>query len=172
MLSMEIYLDVSRSTRYTFSSTYREEIPLGTIAVQQYNRPRWTFNKIIFIEKKGTLQAYVMLDFQKNMIVPFCHRRGYASVKDLFDLLGETEEEINFSVHDADAGTKIFETRREATSARPGRKVKVINLGLDPEEAIEKGFRLSHLMRRLAGARLLIMYHGNGLIGSSKTAWN
>lgn len=30
-----------------------EKIPLVTIAVQKYNRPTWTFNKTIFIEKEG-----------------------------------------------------------------------------------------------------------------------
>jgi hypothetical protein len=40
-------------------------------------------------------------------------------------------------VHDADAaGTLIYQSLQEATRARPGRKVRVVNLGLEPEEAI------------------------------------
>lgn len=59
-------------------------------------------------------------------------------------MLGETDEEIQFfCVHDADAaGTKIFETLQEATNARPGRRVKVINLGLEPEEAEDMGLQV------------------------------
>lgn len=123
-----------------------EEIPLGTIAVQNYNRPRWTFNKIIFIEKEGYFASLRDVGFPEKYDCALLSSKGYASraVKDLFDLLGETEEEIQFfCVHDADAaGTKIFETLQEATSARPGRKVKVINLGLDPEEAVNMGLQV------------------------------
>lgn len=116
-----------------------EEIPLGTIAVQNYNRPTWTFNKIIFIEKEGYFASLRDVGFPEKYDCALLSSKGYASraVKDLFDLLGETDEEIQFfCVHDADAaGTKIFETLQEATSARPGRRVPVINLGLEPEEA-------------------------------------
>jgi len=43
-------------------------------------------------------------------------------------------------VHDADAaGTMIYQTLQEATKARGARKVKIINLGLDPAEAREMG---------------------------------
>lgn len=123
-----------------------EEIPLGTIAVQNYNRPKWTFNKIIFIEKEGYFASLRDVGFPEKYDCALLSSKGYASraVKDLFDLLGETDEEIQFfCVHDADAaGTKIFETLQEATNARPGRKVKVINLGLDPDEALEMGLQV------------------------------
>lgn len=118
-----------------------EEIPLGTIAVQNYSRPQWTFNKIIFIEKEGYFASLREVGFPEKYDCALLSSKGYASraVKDLFDLLGETDEEIQFfCVHAADAaGTKIFETLQEATNARPGRKVRVINLGLDPDEAVE-----------------------------------
>lgn len=123
-----------------------EEIPLGTIAVKNYERPKWTFNKIIFIEKEGYFASLRDVGFPEKYDCALLSSKGYASraVKDLFDLLGETEEEIQFfCVHDADAaGTKIFETLQEATSARPGRKVKVINLGLDPIEAVDMGLQV------------------------------
>ncbi|MFB4321617.1 ATP-binding protein [Priestia sp. BR_2] len=144
------YGDISGMYRDPRGTLYHphtgEEIPLGTIAVQQYNRPRWTFNKIIFIEKEGYFASLRDVGFPEKYDCALLSSKGYASraVKDLFDLLGETDEEIQFfCVHDADAaGTKIFETLQEATSARPGRKVKVINLGLDPEEAIEMGLQV------------------------------
>ncbi|OBZ15946.1 hypothetical protein A8L34_27910 [Bacillus sp. FJAT-27264] len=123
-----------------------EEIPLGTIAVENYNRPKWTFNKIIFIEKEGYFASLRDVGFPERYDCALLSSKGFASraVKDLFDLLGETDEEIQFfCVHDADAaGTKIFETLQEATAARPGRKVRVINLGLEPEEAIDMGLQI------------------------------
>ena len=43
-----------------------------------------------------------------------------------------------FCVHDADGpGTMIYQTLQEGTRARPGRRVEIVNLGLDPAEAID-----------------------------------
>ena len=40
-------------------------------------------------------------------------------------------------MHDADAaGTLIYQSLQDATRARPGRKVQVVNLGLEPDEAL------------------------------------
>jgi hypothetical protein len=119
----------------------QEEIPLGTIAVQNYERPEWTFNKIIYCEKEGFFPILKDAKFPERFDCALLTSKGYASraVKDLFDLLGETNEEILFfCIHDADAaGTMIYETLQEATNSRRARKVKVINLGLDPWEAVD-----------------------------------
>lgn len=121
------------------------EMPLGTIAVQNYARPAWTFNKIIFIEKEGYFASLRDVRFPERYDCALITSKGFASraVKDVFDLLGETEEEITFfCVHDADAaGTMIYETLQNSTISRPGRKFRVINLGLDPEEALEMGLQ-------------------------------
>jgi hypothetical protein len=46
-------------------------------------------------------------------------------------------------VHDADAAcTLIYQSLQEATRARPGRKVQVANLGLEPEEALAMGLEV------------------------------
>jgi hypothetical protein len=48
------------------------------------------------------------------------------------------EELLFFSIHDADAsGTLIHQALQNATSARPARPVKIIDLGLDVNEALE-----------------------------------
>ncbi|MCH6588125.1 MAG: hypothetical protein IH805_07415 [Proteobacteria bacterium] len=69
--------------------------------------------------------------------------KGYSTraVRDLLDFMGETDEPaLYFCVHDADAaGGRILETLVGETLARPGRKVEVINLGLEPWEAVEMG---------------------------------
>lgn len=117
------------------------EIALGTIAVQNYTRPEWTFNKIIYCEKEGFFPILKDAKFPERFDCALLSSKGYASraVKDLFDLLGETDEEILFfCIHDADnAGTMIYETLQEATLSRRARKVRVIDLGINPWEAIE-----------------------------------
>ena len=51
-----------------------------------------------------------------------------------------------FCVHDADAsGTMIYQTLQEATKARGARKIRIINLGLEPWEAIEMGLEVETL---------------------------
>jgi hypothetical protein len=51
-----------------------------------------------------------------------------------------------FCVHDADAaGTMIYQTFQEATKARDARKIKIINLGLEPWEAVAMGLSVENL---------------------------
>lgn len=119
----------------------KQDIPLGTLAVENYQRPKLTYNKILYSEKEGFFTILKSVNFPERHDMALLTSKGYASraAKDLIDMLGETNEEITFfCIHDADAsGTKIFESLQEATKSRPGRKVKIINLGLDPEEALE-----------------------------------
>ena len=118
-----------------------EDIPVGTISVENYNRPKWIFNKVLYIEKEGFFNILKDNKIPEKYDMALLTSKGYASraVKDLLDTIGEdSEEEITiFCVHDADAsGTKIYDTLQNETKARQGRKVKIINLGLEPEEAI------------------------------------
>lgn len=66
--------------------------------------------------------------------------KGFSSraARDLLDLLADTDEPLSvFCVHDADAsGTMIYQTLQEATKARQRRRVEIINLGLEPWEAL------------------------------------
>ena len=53
-----------------------------------------------------------------------------------------------FCVHDADApGTMIYQTLQEETKARPGRKAKIINLGLEPWEGLEMDLEPENLVQ-------------------------
>lgn len=119
----------------------REDISIGTISVEEYERPAWTFNKILYCEKEGFFPILKDAKFPERFDCALLTSKGYASraVKDLFDLLGDTDEEILFfCIHDSDAaGTMIYETLQHATNSRAGRRVKVINLGLDPWEAMD-----------------------------------
>lgn len=125
----------------------KQDISVGTVAVENYDRPKWTFNKVLYIEKEGFFNVLKERKIPEKYDMALLTSKGYASraVKDLLDTMGEeSEEEITFfCIHDADAaGTKIFDTLQNETKARPGRKVKIINLGLDPEEAVAMGLEM------------------------------
>jgi hypothetical protein len=48
-----------------------------------------------------------------------------------------------FCAHDADAyGTMIYQTLQEETKARGARKIQIVNIGLEPWEAIEMGLEV------------------------------
>jgi hypothetical protein len=121
-----------------------EEIALGTRAVKEYERPAYTFNKIVFVEKKGFFSALQQAHWLERHDCALVCSEGFATraVRDVIDRLGDGDEEIKvFAVHDADAyGTMIMQALQEATKARPARRLKIIDLGLNPEEAIEMGF--------------------------------
>jgi len=68
-------------------------------------------------------------------------------VRDLVDKLAEHDEPVTvFCVHDADAyGTMIYQTFQEATKARGARKIRIVNLGLEPWEAAEMGLEIEEV---------------------------
>jgi hypothetical protein len=68
-------------------------------------------------------------------------RRYARAVRDVLDLLARLAQEIQmFCVHDADAsGTLIYQALQQGTTARRARRVKIVNLGLEPWEAVEMG---------------------------------
>lgn len=75
--------------------------------------------------------------------------KGFASraARDVIDFLGGTGEDLTFyCIHDADAaGTMIHQALEQATRARPARKVKIVNLGLEPAEALEMGLQVERV---------------------------
>jgi hypothetical protein len=69
------------------------------------------------------------------------------AARDLIDKLAKHDEPVMvFCVHDADAyGTMIYQTFQEATRARGARKVSIVNLGLEPWEAIADGLAIENV---------------------------
>jgi hypothetical protein len=120
-------------------------IPLGTTAVAQFRRPAWTFNKILYIEKEGFFSLLIDERWPERHDCALMTSKGYTTraVKDLIDLLGKDGEPITvYCVHDGDAaGTMIFQTLQEATTARAARRVTVVDLGLQPWEALALGLK-------------------------------
>jgi len=126
-----------------------QDIPLGTRTVEEYHRPEWTFNRILYCEKEGFFEILKDVKWPERHDCALLTSKGYASraARDLLDMLGDTDEDITFfCVHDADAyGTLIYQSLQEATSARPKRRVDVVNLGLEPREALVMGLGVERL---------------------------
>jgi hypothetical protein len=121
-------------------------IPLGTREVERYRRPEWTFNKVLYVEKEGFFEALRDARWPERYDCALVSSKGFASgaARDLLDLLVETDEPITlFCLHDADSfGTMILETLAEETRTRGARKVRPINLGLEPWEAVDMGLQV------------------------------
>ncbi|HEV3189503.1 MAG TPA: hypothetical protein VGY54_03350, partial [Polyangiaceae bacterium] len=136
-----------REPRGTIYHPHRKEtITLGTLMVEDYERPPWTFNKLVYIEKEGFSEALKEEHWAERHDCALLSSKGFTTraARDLVDLLAEHDEPITiFCVHDADAfGTMIYQTFQEETKARDARKIKIINLGLEPWEALAMGLEV------------------------------
>jgi hypothetical protein len=123
-----------------------DDIPLGTLTVEDYERPIWTFNKIVYIEKEGFSEALKDNGWPERHDCALMSSKGFTTraARDLVDKLAEHDEPCTvYCAHDADAwGTMIYQTFQEATKARAARKVRIVNLGLEPWEAIADGLEV------------------------------
>src|SRR3712207_2731325 len=80
----------------------QESIPLGTIAVEQYPRPKWTFGRLLYSEKEGLLEILTADGWPERNDCPLVSSKGFTTraVRDLLDLLGEDGEPIKvFCIH-------------------------------------------------------------------------
>lgn len=123
-----------------------EEIPLGTLNVEKYSRPEYTFRHVLYSEKEGLFTILKEAGWPERNDCALMTSKGFASraARDVMDLMGEGDEDIYFfCIHDSDAsGTLIYQTLAQETRARGARKVHIVNLGLDPQEALEMGLQV------------------------------
>jgi hypothetical protein len=136
-----------REPRGTIYHPHRNEtIALGTLMVEDYERPAWTFNKLVYIEKEGFSEALKAVRWGEQHDCALMSSKGFTTraARDLVDQLAEHDEPITiFCVHDADAaGSMIYQTFQEETKARGARKIEIVNLGLEPWEAIAMGLEV------------------------------
>jgi len=117
--------------------------------VEEYERPVWLYNKVVYIEKEGFSEALKDARWAERHDCMLMSSKGFSTraARDLVDKLAEHDEPVTiFCVHDADAyGTMIYQTLQEATKARGARKVQIVNLGLEPWEAIEMGLEVEEV---------------------------
>jgi hypothetical protein len=141
-----------REPRGSITHPHRDEtITLGTLMVENYERPVWLYNKLVYIEKEGASEALKAERWGERHDCAVLSSKGFSTraARDLIDKLAEHDEPIEvFCVHDADAaGGMIYQTLQEATKARGARKIKIINLGLEPWEAIDMGLDVEDVDR-------------------------
>jgi hypothetical protein len=107
--------------------------------VEAYERPVWSFNKLLYIEKEGAQEALKKDGWLERHDCAVMSSKGFSTraARDLIDKLVEHDEPIKvFCAHDADAsGTMIYQTLQDATRARGARKIEIVNIGLEPWEA-------------------------------------
>jgi Topoisomerase 6 subunit A/Spo11, Toprim domain len=129
----------------------KQTITLGTLMVEDYKRPIWTFNKIVYIEKEGFSEALKDKGWAERHDCMLMSSKGFTTraARDLVDKLAAHDEPVDvFCVHDADGpGTMIYQTFQEATRARGARKIKIIDLGLQPWEAIALRLEVENVER-------------------------
>lgn len=129
-----------------------ETIALGTLNVEKYRRPEYRFNKVLYVEKGGFFELLKDARWPERHDCALMTSQGFASgaARDLLDLIGDTDEEmLFFCVHDADGpGTGIYQALVEETKSRRALRVKVINLGLDPAEAVGMGLATEKVERK------------------------
>jgi hypothetical protein len=133
-----------REPRGSIYHPHRDEtITLGTLMVEDYERPAWTFNKVVYFEKEGWSEALKDVRWPERHDCMLMSSKGFTTraARDLVDKLAAHNEPVTiFCVHDADAsGTMIYQTFRDATKARDARKIEIVNLGLEPWESIAMG---------------------------------
>lgn len=128
-----------------------EQIALGTLNVEKYKRPEYRFNKVLYIEKGGFFPLLIDAKWAERHDCALLTSQGFASraARDVIDLMGNGDEELLFfCIHDADGpGTMIYQALVEGTRARPGRRVKVVNLGLEPWEGRTLGLQEESVKR-------------------------
>ncbi|WOH80908.1 hypothetical protein RX327_35075 [Bradyrhizobium sp. BEA-2-5] len=139
-----------REPRGSITHPHRNEtFTLGTLMVEEYERPAWSFNKLLYIEKEGAQEALKQSRWLERHDCAVMSSKGFSTraARDLIDKLAAHDEPVEvFCVHDADAsGTMIFQTLQQETKARGARKIKIVNLGLEPWEAIEMGLEVETL---------------------------
>ena len=114
--------------------------------VEDYDRPVWTFNKLVYVEKEGFSEALKDEQWGERHDCALISSKGFTTraARDLVDKLAEHDEPVTvFCVHDADAsGGLIYQTFQEETKARGARKIEIINLGLEPWEALAMGLEV------------------------------
>jgi hypothetical protein len=123
-----------------------ETITLGTLMVEDYERPAWTFDKVVYVEKEGFGEALKEVRWAERHDCMLMSSKGFTTraAKDLVDKLAEHDEPCTiFCVHDADAwGTMIYQTFQQETKARGARKIQIVNVGLEPWEADAMGLEV------------------------------
>jgi DNA topoisomerase VI subunit B len=117
-------------------------IALGTREVEGYVFPSWLYDKILYVEKKGSWPILQSAHLAERYDMAVIAGEGYASeaIRVLFEKASRQHDYQLFVLHDADPdGYNICRTLREETERMPGYAVDVIDLGLRWADAMALG---------------------------------
>ncbi len=117
-------------------------IPLGTREVDRYEFPEYLYDKILYVEKKGFLSTFKYAGIAEKYDLAIVCAEGYATraAKTLLSAGQEQRDMTLLCLHDADPyGYNIARTLQEATEACPNHNIRVIDLGLKLQEALDLG---------------------------------
>jgi hypothetical protein len=129
------------------------EVPLGTREVEEYQFSAWLYDKILFIEKMGLWPVFKAAHLAERYDMAIVAGEGYATeaCRVLFKHADKGMNYQLFVFHDADPyGYNIGRTLREETERMPGYKVRVHDLGLKLQDALNLGLATEHFTRKKA----------------------
>jgi hypothetical protein len=115
---------------------------LGTRDVESYEFPSYTFNKLLFVEKRGQVPLLQAAKLAERYDMALVTEAGFATVaaRTLLSAGSEGEKYQVFCLHDADyPGYNILRTLREATERMPEHSMEVHDIGLTVEQVIAAG---------------------------------
>jgi hypothetical protein len=119
------------------------ELALGTVEVANYEIPDWEYDKILYIEKEGFRQIFDAVELGQRYDMALMTAKGFATraAKQLLD--NASGKGITVLVaHDADiSGYEIARTLESETRTTRGMYIKVTDLGLTVQEALEMGLQ-------------------------------
>jgi hypothetical protein len=123
-------------------------VPLGTREVTAYELPRWRFNKVLYIEKKGFGPILQSVNLAEKYDMAIMSSEGFAvdAAKMLLSRAEKSGGMTIFCLHDADpAGYHIAHVLRQATLRSEA--IDIIDMGLTLGEALDMGLETEEFIR-------------------------
>ncbi len=114
-------------------------LQLGTFEVADYVFPKYGYNKILYIEKKGLWHTIKAANLHKKHDLAVIAGEGYSSeaIRILLDKAQSGQNYTLFVLHDADPdGYNIARTIQGETKRMPDHCIRVVDLGLTVQDAV------------------------------------
>ncbi|MHB8117958.1 MAG: toprim domain-containing protein [Methanothrix sp.] len=138
---------------YLYEPHTGNKIPIGTREVDNYEFPPLLYNKILYVEKKGFVEPFLVAKIPERYDMAIVAAEGYSTeaMRTLFQNADKETDYKLFVLHDSDPyGYNIARTLREETERMPDYHVDVIDLGLNLDEALKMGLKTEDFTRKKA----------------------
>lgn len=124
-------------------------VPLGTREVDQYDAPKYLYNKLIFIEKRSYAPIIRQSGLPEKYDIAFVCSEGYA-VRACRRLMRDVQEKASVRiacVHDADPAGYLIYHKLARANARSNFDLDIIDFGLSIADAMEMGLEHEEFVR-------------------------